>query len=75
MAVLRVKDPFAIQDSAGAVQSYPAGRLVDEKDPVVKGREKLFEAVEVTAARQAGATETADAPPAQKRARTAARKD
>lgn len=69
MAVLRVKAPFAIQDAAGAVQMYPAGRLVDEKDPVVKGREALFEAVEATAARQAG-TEVASAEPGAKRTRS-----
>lgn len=75
MAVLQVKEPFACTVK-GITRVFAAGDLVPSSDPVVKGREALFVSADnVAAERSAVRTETADAPPAQKRARTTARKD
>jgi hypothetical protein len=52
---------------------YAAGRLVEEGDPILDGRELLFEPVEVVAARMSGA-ETATAAPGEQRTRTTPRK-
>jgi hypothetical protein len=73
MSTLRVKSAFAVQDRDGAVHVYAAGRLVEEGDPILDGRELLFEPVEVVAARMSGA-ETATAAPGEQRTRTAPRK-
>jgi hypothetical protein len=54
----------------GNTELYNPGRLVDDRNPVVKGREMYFEPVEVAVARFAG-VEQATAEPGEKRARTA----
>lgn len=75
MAVMQVKEPFGCIVK-GVMRVFAAGDLVPASDPVIKGRESLFVPAESVAAdRAAVRTETADAPPAQKRARTTARKD
>lgn len=52
MAVFRVVEAFAMQDKAsGAVRLFRPGDLVDAHDPVVRGRESLFEPVEETVRR------------------------
>lgn len=79
MPVLRVKESFS---PAGSVHVYAAGALVDSDDPIVKGREHMFEAVEATVARQqqtpeqreAGVIESATAAPGEKRSRGKAEK-
>jgi hypothetical protein len=74
MATLRVTEAF-VEFSQGRPEVYPPDRLVDAKDPVVKGREQHFEPVEVAVKRtnRAGstttATETTSAAPGEKRAR------
>ena len=57
----------------GAVEMYNPGRLVNDSNPVVKGRESYFEPVEVAAARHAG-VEQATAEPGEKRSRSRAAK-
>ena len=70
MAVLQVKEPFGCIVK-GVMRVFAAGDLVPSTDPVVKGREALFVSADnVAADRAAVRTETADAPPAQKRTRT-----
>lgn len=54
MAVLRCTSPFAVQEGA-VPRVLRAGDLVDEKDPVVKGREVMFESVEATVERATSA--------------------
>lgn len=54
MAVLRCTSPFAVQEGA-VPRVLRAGDLVDEKDPVVKGREVMFEPVETTVERATSA--------------------
>jgi len=47
MAVLRCTDPFAFTDrKTGVERVVRAGDLVDDNDPLVKGREQWFETVE-----------------------------
>lgn len=41
MAVLRARTSFSVGSRV-----VPAGKLVDSADPIVKGRENLFEAAE-----------------------------
>lgn len=65
MATLRVKSAFACSYH-GVEEVFAVDRLVDSSDPVVKGREHLFETVEVTASRQSG-VEAATAAPGEKR--------
>jgi len=75
MAVMQVKEPFGAVVN-GVLRVFAAGDLVPANDPVVKGREALFASAEAVAdERYAARTETADAPPAQKRTRTQAKKD
>jgi hypothetical protein len=64
MATLRVKEPFAV-DVKGAPRVLTAGQLVDSTDPVVKGREHLFEAIEAYMVRSS--PEQATAAPGEKR--------
>lgn len=71
MAVLRVREAFACH-YRGVDEVFPPGRLVDSGDPVVKGREHLFESVEVAASRESraplgGVVESATAAPGEKR--------
>lgn len=63
MAVLRVRTPFAAGNRV-----YPAGSTVDAADPVVKGREGLFEAVPDAA--ESPVVEQATAAPGEKRTTT-----
>lgn len=72
MGTLRVKDAFAVSDSDGVQRVYAGGELVDDKDPVIKGREHHFETVEVTVGRRArrarrATVEEATAVPGEKR--------
>lgn len=71
MALLTVIESFAVFNY-GHPEVYAAGRLVDENDPVVKGRERHFETAEASAARVR--VETATAAPGERRARTRAAK-
>ena len=65
MAYLRCIAAF-VDFRDGAVELYNPGRLVDDSNPVIKGRESYFEPVEVAAARHAG-VEQATAEPGEKR--------
>lgn len=65
MAYLRCIAAF-VDFRGGAVEMYNPGRLVDDKDSVIKGRESYFELVEVAAARHGG-VEQATAAPGEKR--------
>lgn len=73
MAILRCIEPFAGDDN----RVVSAGSLVDSDDPIVKGREHLFEPVETYMSRRAGTTEQATAAPGEvrnvKRPRSAAK--
>lgn len=77
MGVLRVSEAFST-DVDGVPRVYPAGTLIDSKDPVAKGRERFFAKVEDYVARSnasnAGATETATAAPGERRSRREAKK-
>lgn len=64
MATLRVKEPFAI-DVDGAPRVFTAGQLVDSTHPAVKGREHLFESLDVYMDR--AKPEQATAAPGEKR--------
>lgn len=72
MALLTVTEPFAVFDSNGFPTVYNPGRLVDDSDPVVKGREAHFESADAAAAR--ARVESATAAPGERRARTRATK-
>jgi hypothetical protein len=68
MAVLRCLAPFALTEKSGVERVVSAGDLVDSTDPVVKGREDLFEPVETTVARtKERGVEKATASPGEKR--------
>lgn len=67
MALLTVTESFA-DFSTGRPEVYNPGRLVDEKDPVVKGRERHFEPAEAAASRVR--VESATAAPGERRERT-----
>lgn len=79
MATLRCREPFAA-DMDGVQRVVPAGTLLDSSDPIVKGRENLFEPVDTFMARQSPDVEQATAAPGEKRSvgrpakKTAARK-
>lgn len=62
---LRATEAFSVDDR-GVVRIFTPGTLVHEKDPVVKGREHLFEKVEV-AIRRAAEIEQTTAAPGQRR--------
>lgn len=70
MAIKRCKASFAVSVN-GVPRMVTAGQLVDASDPVIKGREALFEDVEThvadKAARQAPKVEQATAEPGEKR--------
>lgn len=44
--MLRARTSFTVWDERGIPTTYPAGTLVPDSDPVVKGREHLFAGVE-----------------------------
>lgn len=71
MALLTVTESFA-DFSSGRPEVYNPGRLVDENDPVVKGRERHFEAADAAAARVR--VESATAAPGERRSRSRAAK-
>lgn len=66
MAILRVREPFAV-DWRGVHRVLRAGDLLDENDPIIKGREAFFEAVEVASSRDAARVEQASAAPGELR--------
>jgi hypothetical protein len=73
MATLRCKEPFSA-DLGGVPRTIPAGALLDSTDPIVKGREHLFESVDVYMDRRApAAVEAATAAPGEKRSVRAAK--
>ncbi|WP_293308874.1 hypothetical protein [Mycolicibacterium sp.] len=74
MSIVRAKEPFAFTDSTGTPRVVNPGQLFDSADPCVVKRPNLFEAVEVAAARNTAATETATAAPGEVRQRVRARK-
>lgn len=67
MGLLTVTQAFA-DFRSGHPEIYNPGRLVDEKDPVVKGREAHFEPAEAAASRVR--VETATAAPGERRERS-----
>ncbi len=71
MALLTVTEAFA-DFRSGHPEVYNPGRLVDEKDPVVKGREAHFEPAEAAASRVR--VESATAAPGERRTRSRASK-
>ncbi|WP_406730898.1 hypothetical protein [Streptomyces sp. NBC_01794] len=70
MAIKRCVAAFAAS-ADGTPRMYTVGLLVDASDPIIKGREHLFEDVEThvadKAARQAPKVEQATAEPGEKR--------
>lgn len=68
MATLRCKEPFSC-DINGVPRTIAAGALVDSADPIVVGREALFESVDAFVSRQAR-VEEATAEPGEKRSLT-----
>ncbi|MER7953844.1 hypothetical protein [Streptomyces sp. NPDC096030] len=75
MAIKRCKASFAVVVN-GAPRVVTAGQLVDESDPVVKGREGCFEDVETYVSERKARVERATAEPGEKRSvgRPAAKK-
>jgi hypothetical protein len=76
MAIKRVKAPFAIGGPDGSHRVYTAGDLVDTSDSAYKGREHLFEDLNLavdrkaepqTSATHASNVERATAEPEEKR--------
>ncbi|MGW6121500.1 hypothetical protein ACWFRF_20830 [Nocardia sp. NPDC055165] len=65
--ILRAREAFSYTDKSGVPRVVRPGDLVDSDDPDVKGREHLFETVEVAANRAAGAVEQTTAAPGEKR--------
>ena len=66
--ILRANQPFAYTDSTGTPRVVRPGDLFSADDPCVKGRETLFEPVEVAAARKATSTvEQATSAPGERR--------
>ena len=66
--IYRAVEAFAFADKGGVPHSVTPGDLRSGDDPNFKGREHLFESVEVAAARKAGrAVETATAAPGESR--------
>ncbi|UYL86860.1 hypothetical protein SEA_RAVENCO17_7 [Gordonia phage RavenCo17] len=76
MTVLRAREAFACSDSHGTPRVVRPGDLFDSTDPLVTGRENLFEPVEVATQRSeavvAGGSgiEAATAAPGEKRSVT-----
>lgn len=73
MAIYAAKEAFTF-DQDGVPRFFASGTLVSDDDPGFKGREHLFQAVEVAAAARAAATETAAAAPGEHRSRTRGRR-
>lgn len=73
MEILRCKEPFAA-DIDGVPRVITAGQLLDSSDPVIKGRERFFEAVDAHMARRSREVEQATAAPGEKRSVTPADK-
>lgn len=73
MAIKRCTSAFAASVD-GVPRMYTVGQLVDASDPVIRGREALFEDVEThmadKAARQAPKVEQATAEPGERRSVT-----
>lgn len=68
MSLLRAVDSFKVALDDGPPRVVLAGQEVDEKDPVVKGREAFFIPVEEIVARNAGTpVEAGTANPGQRR--------
>lgn len=67
MATLRCKESFAA-DVNGVQRVVTAGQLLDSADPIVKGRDSLFEPVETYIQRNTPPVEQATAAPGEKRA-------
>ena len=67
MAIYRVREPFAFDQSDGVQRVMRPGDLVNDTDPAYKGREALYEPVEVAATR---AVETTSAAPGERRTRS-----
>jgi hypothetical protein len=65
--VYRAKEPFAFTDKNGVPRSIVPGDLMTGGDPNLKGREHLFERVEVAAARAVNVVEDASAAPGELR--------
>lgn len=66
MAIYRCKEPFRTTVN-GVKRIVPAGELVEDSDPVFKGREHLFEAVDTYVSRRVAGVERATAEPGEKR--------
>lgn len=75
MAIKRCKASFAVVVN-GAPRVVTAGQLIDDSDPVVKGREASFEDVETYVSERKSRVEQATADPGEKRSvgRPAAKK-
>jgi hypothetical protein len=52
MTIKRVKEPFAVAGEDGAHRVFSAGDLVDTSDDAYKGREHLFEDLNVAMERK-----------------------
>lgn len=69
--VFRAREAFAYTDKQGVPRVVAPGHLMSSNDPNFKGKEHLFEPVEVAAAREAHTTdsnvETATAEPGARR--------
>ena len=61
MTTLRAREPFSFNDINGVPRAVSAGDLFDSADRNVKGREHLFEPVEVDIDRRRKATSVEDA--------------
>lgn len=72
MAIKRSKVSFAATIN-GVPQVVNVGRLVEDGDPLLKGREHLFETVETHMAARTSGVEQATADPGEKRGITRAR--
>lgn len=66
MAIKRCKASFAVIVN-GAPRVVTAGQLVDDSDPVVKGREASFEDVETYVSERKARVEQATADPGERR--------
>ncbi|GHH87820.1 hypothetical protein [Streptomyces capitiformicae] len=66
MAIYRCKEPFRTTVN-GAKRVVPAGELIEDSDPVFKGREHLFQKVDDYVARHSPTVERATAEPGEKR--------
>lgn len=67
MPIFRAKQPFAYTDATGVPRTVRAGDLFDSGDACLKGRDHLFEPVEVGAERRRATVEDATAAPGEKR--------